>query len=68
MEVLLNSPLTKRGEGVEVVKAEGMARAMGVLVTPTDLLPPMEEEKRKMDFPAKSISPNLVVRKATPVM
>ena len=68
MEVLLNSPLTKRGKGVEVVKAAGVVRAMGVLVTPTDLLPPMEEEKRKMDFPAKSISPNLVVRKATPVM
>ena len=68
MEVLPNSPLTKRGEGVEVVEAVGVARAMGVLVTPTDLLPPMEEEKRKMDIPAKSISPNLVVRKATPVM
>ena len=68
MEVLLNSPLTKRGEGVEVVKAAGVARAMGVLVTPTDLLPPMEEEKRKIDFPAKSISPNSVVRKATPGM
>ena len=68
MEVLLNSPLTNRGEGVEVVKAAGVARAMGVLVTPTDLLPPMEEEERKMDFPAKSMSSNLVVRKATPVM
>ena len=68
MEVLLNSPLTKRGKEVEVVKAAGVARAIGVLVTLTDLLPPMEEERRKMDFPAKSISPNLVVRKATPVM
>ena len=68
MEMLLNSPLTKRGEGVEVVKAAEVARVMGVLVTPTDLLPPMEEENRRMDFPAKSISPNSVVRKATPVM
>ena len=68
MEVLLNSPLTKRGEGAEVVKAAGVARARGVLVTPTDLLPPMEAEGRKMDFPVKSISPNLVVREATPVM
>ena len=68
MEVLLNSPLIKRGEGVEVVKAVGVARAMRVLVTPTDLLPPMEEGKRMMDFPAKSISLSLVVRKATPVM
>ena len=68
MEVLLNSPLTKRGKGVEVVKAAGVARAIGVLVTLTDLLPPMEEERRKMDFPVKSISPNSVVRKATPVM
>ena len=58
----------RRGEGVEVVKAAGVARAVGVLVTPTDLLPPMEEEGRKMDFPAKSISPDLVVRKATSVM
>ena len=68
MEVLLNSPLTRRDEGVEVVKAAGVARTMGVLVTPIDLLPPMEEGKRKMDFLAKSIAPNSVVRKATPVM
>ena len=68
MEVLLNSPLTKRGEGVEAVKAVGVAKVIRVLVTPTDLLPPMEEGKRKMDFLAKSISPSLVVRKATPVM
>ena len=62
MEVLPNSPLTRRGKGVEV------AKAMGVLATPTGLLPPMEEGKRKMDFLAKSISPSSVVRKATPVM
>ena len=68
MEVLLNSPLTKRGEGVEVVKAARVARAIGVLVTLTDLLPPMEKERRKMDLPVKSISLNSVVRKATPVM
>ena len=68
MEVLLDSPLTKRGEGVEVVEVAGVARAIGVLVTLTDLLPPMEKERRKMYFPAKSISLNLVVRKATPVM
>ena len=68
MEVLLNSPLTKRGEGVEVAKVAGVARAMGAPVTPTDLLPPMEEGKRKTDFPAKSISRSLVVRRATPVM
>ena len=60
MGVLLNSPLTKRGEGVEVVKAAGVARAMGALVTSTDLLPPMEE--------VKSISPSSVVRRVTPVM
>ena len=68
MEVLLNSPLTKRGQGVEVAKAAGVARVIGALVTPTDLLPPMEEGKRKMDFPAKSISLSLMVRRATPVM
>ena len=68
MEVLLTSPLTKRGKGVEVVKAAGVAKVMGVLVTPTGLLPPMEEGRRKMDFLAKSISPSLVQRKATPVM
>ena len=68
MEVLLNSPLTKRGRGVEVVKAAGVVGVIGVLVTLTDLLPPMEEERRKMDFPVKSISPNSVVRKAMPVM
>ena len=68
MEVLLNSPLTKRGEGVEVVKAAGVAGAIGVLVTLTDLLPPKEEERRKMAFPVKSISTNSVVRKAMPVM
>ena len=68
MDVLLSSPLTKRGEGVEVVKVAGVAGAIRVLVTLTDLLPPMEKERRKMDFPEKSISLNLVVRKATPVM
>ena len=65
MEVLLSSPLTKRGEGVEVV---GVARAIRVLMTLTNPLPSMEKERRKMDFLAKSISLNLVVRKATPVM
>ena len=64
MEVLLNSPLTKRGEGVEVVKLPRVAGAIRV----TNLLPPMEKERRKTDFPAKSISLNSVVRKATPVM
>ena len=68
MEVLMTSPLTKRGKGVEVVKEAGVAKAMGVLVTPTSLLPPMEEGRRKMDFLAKSISPSLAERKATPVM
>ena len=33
MEVLLNSSRTKRGEGVGVVKAAGVARVIGVLVT-----------------------------------
>ena len=61
MEVLLNSPLTKRGEGVEVVKVARVAGAIRVLVTLTDLLPPMEKERRKTDFPAKSISLNSVV-------
>ena len=68
MEVLLNSPLTKRGKGVEVVKVAGVTRAIRVLMTLTNLLPPMEKERKKMDFPAKSISLNSVVRKATPVM
>ena len=68
MEVLLTSPLTKRGEGVEVVKAAGVAKVRGVLVTPTGLLPPVEEGRRKMDFLAKSIFRSSVARKATPVM
>ena len=68
MGVLLNLPLTKRGEEVEVARAAGVARAMGALVTPTDLLPPIEEGKRKIDFLAKSISPSSVVRRVTPVM
>ena len=50
MGVLLNSPLTKRGKGVEVAKAAGVARVMGMLVTPTDLLPPMEEKKERWVF------------------
>ena len=68
MEVLPNSPLAKRGKGVGVVKAVRVAGVIGVLVTLTDLLPPMEEERRKMDFLAKSIFQSLVVRKATPMM
>ena len=68
MEVLLNSPLTKRGKRVEVVKVAGVAGVIRVPMTLTNLLPPMEKGRRKMDFPAKSISLNLLVRKATPVM
>ena len=68
MDVLLNSPLTERGEGVKEVKVARVAGAIRVLMTLTNLLPPMEKERRKTDFPAKSISLNLVVRKATPVM
>ena len=48
MEVLLTSPLTKRGEGVEVVKVTRVAGAIRVLVTLTDLVPLMEEERRKI--------------------
>ena len=44
MEVLLNTPLTKRGKGVEVVEVAGVAGAMGVLVTLTDPLLPMEKD------------------------
>ena len=58
----------KRQRSIEVVRAAGVARAMGVLVTPTDLLPPMEEGKRKTDFLAKSISSSSVVRRVTLVM
>ena len=68
MEVLLNSPLTGRGRGVRVVEVAGVARAIRVLMTLANLLPPMEKGRRKTDFPAKSISLNSVVRKATPVM
>ena len=68
MEVLPTSPLTKGGKGVEVIKAAGVAKAMGVLVTPTGLLPPMEEGRRKMDFLAKSISLSFAGRKVTLVM
>ena len=63
MKVLLSSPLTKRGKGVEVVKAAGVARAMGVLVTPTDLLPPMEEEKKKDGFSSKMHIPEFSSKK-----
>ena len=68
MEVLPTSPLTKRGKGVEVVMAAGVAKVRGVLATPTCLLPPVEEGRRKMDFLAKSIFWSSVARKATPVM
>ena len=53
MEVLLNSPLTKRGEGVEVVKVVRVAGAIRVLMTLTILLPPMEKERRKDGFSSK---------------
>ena len=68
MEVLLNSPLTKRGKGVEVVRVVRVAGAIRVPMTLANLLPPIEKERRKMDFPVTSISLNSVVRKATPVM
>ena len=68
MEVLPTSSLTKRGEEVGVVKAAGVVKARGVLVTLTSLLPPKEEGRRKMDFLAKSIFRSLVARRATLVM
>ena len=68
MEVPLNPPLIRRSEGVEVVKVTRVAGVIRVLMTLTTLLPPMEKERRKMDFLVKSIFRSLVVRKATPVM
>ena len=53
MEVLLNSPLTKRGEGVEVVRVVGVAGAIRVPKTLANLLPPMEKERRKDGFSSK---------------
>ena len=71
MEVLLNAPPAKRSERVEeagAVEVAGVARATRVLMALLNPLPPMERGRRKMDFLVKSISPNLVVKRATPVM
>ena len=48
----------KKRQRSRVVKVAGVARAIRVLMTLTNLLPPMERERRKTDFPAKSISLN----------
>ena len=65
MEVLLNPPLIRGSEELEVVK---VTRVMGVLVTLTTLPPPMEGERRKMGFLAKSRFRPLVVREITLMM
>ena len=64
----LTTLLTERSVGVEVAKAAKMAGVIGVPVTLINLLPPMEKERKRMDFPAKSTFLSLVVRKVTPVM
>ena len=53
MGVLLNAPLTKRGEGVEVVRVVGVAGAIRVPMTLTNLLPPNGEMKKKDGFSSK---------------
>ena len=58
----------RRSRGSKGSKSGKSGKSDKTLMTLTNLLPPMEKERRKMDFPAKSISLNSVVRKATPVM
>ena len=53
MEVLLNSPLTKRGEGVEVVKVAGVAGAIRVLMILNKSASSNGERKKKDGFSSK---------------
>ena len=57
--VLLSSPLTKRGEGVEVAKAAGVSRAMGALVTPNRSASSNGGRKNKDGFSSKIHIPGL---------
>ena len=68
MEVLLRPPLTRRNEGVEVVRVVKVARVAGALIALTNVLPPMEKERKRMSFLAKSTFLNLEAKKATLVM
>ena len=68
MEVLLRPPLTRRNKGVEVVRVVKVARVARALIALTNLLPPMEKERKRMGFLAKSTSLNLEAKRATLVM
>ena len=68
MGVLLNSPLTKRGKGVEVVKAAGVARAMGSTSDSNRSACSNGGRKKKDGFSSKIHIPSSVARRVTPVM
>ena len=68
MEVPLRPPLIRRNGGVGVVKVVKVAGVEGALAALKSLLPPMEKERKRTGFLAKSISLNLEVRRATLVM
>ena len=65
LQTSVDGDLTTDGSTTELTSHKKRQRSRG---SKGSKLPSMEKERRKMDFPAKSISLNLVVRKATPVM
>ena len=66
MEVLLNSPLTKRGEEVEVVKVAGVAGAIRVLMTLNKSASSNGEGKKKDGFSSKIHIPEFGGKKGHP--
>ena len=68
MWVWWTPPLGRKGEGAGATEVAKVVKAQ-IALTPPDLLPLEEvEEKRKMDFLAKSKSQSLVGKRAIQVM
>ena len=65
MQVQLTPPLIRKGEGAGETKVAEVVKAQIALI-PSSPPPPVEvDEKRKIDFLAKSKSQSLVEKRAT---
>ena len=65
MQVQSTPSLIRKGEGARETEVVEVVRARIALIPPSPLPPAEVEEKRKMDFLAKSKSQSLVGKRAT---
>ena len=65
MQVQLTPPLVRKGEGAGETEEAEVVKARIALIPPSPPPPAKVDEKRKMDFLAKSKSQSLVGKRAT---